>query len=238
MIITLLALVSASLLLSLFSLYKLRETRSTLALTSASLLALKERLKGESLDFEGFSAADLLALQELIDNSSALTTLTEETTTLLEEYQKNLERLLFFGREDVMSLQELIDVSSSLNMVAAYFPCLDDEQGEALENLLSNNLETLAELVDIAPSIQDLHKLDLSNLENVLDVTTDDISFLQHFNIDDALALQKVIELGNVEKLIESFVSNAVCHFVTEDDLNDALDEALSTLVIKRRGEP
>ena len=218
-----LALTSASLLLSLFAIYKLRETRSTLAIIRASHLALKERLKGESLDFEGFSAADLLALQELIDNSSALTTLTEETTTLLEEYQKNLERLLFFGREDVMALQELIDVSSSLNMVAAYFPCLDAEQGEAL-----------AELVDIAPSIQDLHKLDLSNIENVLEVTTDDVAFIQHFNLDDALALQKVIELRD----LDDWFDNRSVHLVSSDDLNDALDEAFSNLIVKRRGEP
>lgn len=228
-----LALTSASLLISLFAIYKLRETRSTLAIIRASHLALKERLKGESLDFEGFSAADLLALQELIDNSSALTTLTEETTTLLEEYQKNLERLLFFGREDVMALQELIDVSSSLNMVAAYFPCLDAEQGEAL-NLLSNNLETLAELVDIAPSIQDLHKLDLSNIENVLEVTTDDVAFIQHFNLDDARALQKVIELRD----LDDWFDNRSVHLVSSDDLNDALDDALSNLIVKRRGEP
>lgn len=228
-----LALTSASLLLSLYAIYKLRETLSTLAIIRASHLSLKERLKGQSLDFEGFSAADLLALQELIDNSSALTSITEETTTLLEEYQKNLERLLFFGREDVIALQELIDISSSLNMIAAYFPCMDETQSEALENLLSNNLETLAELVDIAPYIQDLHKLDLSNLENVLDIGTDEISFLQHFNESDALALQALIECGDLGQYIDSYV----CHYADETQVVDLIDQALSNLVIAMRGD-
>jgi hypothetical protein len=109
MIYLLLVLTSASLILSLLSLYKLRDTRSALAITRASHLALKERLKGDSLDFEGFSASDLLALQELIDNASALTTLTEETTTLLEEYSENLESLVSLNTDDIRALQALTE---------------------------------------------------------------------------------------------------------------------------------
>lgn len=238
MIYLLLALTSASLILSLFAVFKLRETRNTLAITRASHLSLKERLKGESLDFEGFSASDLLTLQELIDNRSALTTLTEETVSLLKESPNTLEHLLNFGLQDIESLQELVDMSADLNNLARNLPYISEEQGNNLKDLLSNNLETLAGLVDIAPNIQDLHELDLSNLENALNLGTDEVAFLQHFNLDDVLALQKVIELGNIEKLMESIVSDAVHHFVTEDDLNDALDGALSNLVVKRRGEP
>ena len=103
MIIILLAFTSASLIISLFSHFKLRETRSTLAFTRASLLSLKERLKGESLDFEGFNAGDLLTLQELIDNASALTMITEESADQLEGLD------LYWIQESIESLSDMIE---------------------------------------------------------------------------------------------------------------------------------
>lgn len=101
--ILLLALTSASLLLSLFSLFKLRETLNTLALTRASHLALSERLKGENLDFEGFTSADLLTLQELIDNASALTMITEESVNQIEDLD------LSWIQESIESLSDMIE---------------------------------------------------------------------------------------------------------------------------------
>lgn len=103
MIYLLLALTSASLILSLLAVYKLRETRSTLALVRASHLALSERLKGENLDFEGFSASELLTLQELIDNASALTMITEETADQLEDLD------LYWIQESIESLSDMIE---------------------------------------------------------------------------------------------------------------------------------
>ena len=67
MIITLLALASASLLLSLFSLFKLRETRAQLALVRASLLAKRPAETREIQADEIFDGDQLSALDDLVD---------------------------------------------------------------------------------------------------------------------------------------------------------------------------
>ena len=67
MIITLLARASASLLLSLFSLFKLRETRAQLALVRASLLAKRPAETREIQADEIFDGDQLSALDDLVD---------------------------------------------------------------------------------------------------------------------------------------------------------------------------
>ena len=67
MITTLLALVSASLILSLISVFKLRETRAQLALVRASLLAKRPAETREIQADEIFDGDQLSALDDLVD---------------------------------------------------------------------------------------------------------------------------------------------------------------------------
>lgn len=122
-----------------------------------------------------------------------------------------------------------------------------DRMSEALDDsALSDDLACSVETLEILKKQLELceqevsathdafHGLDLNYQWLKEKVERLNIEALENLNIDDVIALQKVIELDDLDVWLEETTE----HLVSSDDLNEALDDALSNLVVKRRGEP